>query len=119
MILINGKVLDSKETNNVLSKMEMEINHTLNQPALDPIVVVEACSKLSEKIFLGTYDNILDVLKNERKITSEQIEIVVHLLKKESLLYKLKMELGSNILQSSRDKPLYSDKIINKKLFHL
>lgn len=119
MILVNGNVLDSKETESILKSMEINIVNTLKKSLLNPLIVVEACNKLAETIEMGASNTILDILKNERKISQEQIDMVVHLLKKESLLYKLEMELGSGFLEGTSVETEYCNKISYKKILPL
>ena len=119
MILVNGTILDSEEINHILPSLEKMICVTLQKPILNPMLVVEACNKLATMIERGDYTNLLYQLFEEEHIKAEQIDMVVRLFKRESLLYKLNTELGENISDTLIYKPLYEDYQIKKRIMPL
>lgn len=94
MILVDGSILSSDEIINILPTMEKRVCKTLQKPLLDPLLVVEACHQLAVKIEQGSYQALLGQLITEEHITAGQINIAVNMFKRESLLYKLNIELG-------------------------
>jgi hypothetical protein len=94
MILVNGKIIESDQTGTILPTLEKRLCKTLQKPVLNPMVVVEACHRLALRIENRDYPDFLTVLLTEGHVTEYQLDEVVNLFKKESLLYKLKTELG-------------------------
>lgn len=94
MILVNGNILPSEEIHHILPTLEKRVCHTLQKPLLDPMLVIEACHKLAKKIERGAYEELLKDLIDNEHITTQQLLEVICLFKKESLLYKMKLELG-------------------------
>ncbi len=119
MILAHGKILKSKESKVVLKDMKGQIIKTLEKPVLDPLLVIEACDKLAEKIAFGTYDKIIEEFKKEGLISSEQIGFVILLLSKKHLLYKMEIELDKDYPKESQWQPLNSSMKRHRKFYPL
>lgn len=94
MLLINGEILPSDAIRDILPTLNKRICKTLQKPLLDPMLVVEACHKLAIRIEHGDYSDYLQAFITEQHINTRQLQQAVHLLKRDSLLYKLKTELG-------------------------
>ncbi len=95
MILVDGNILDSREIEHILPSMEKRVCRTLQKPVLDPMIVVEACNLLAERFEQGEYDELIGELIKEQHIPASQIQEIVRMFKRDSLLYKLKFELGN------------------------
>lgn len=125
MILVNGNIIKTEDTYSILDTMKKQIIYTLNKPLLDPLIVIEACDKMSKKIASGKYDYIIKELKNDRKIGFEQIGAVIQLLSKKYLYNKIDTELGIANLRKAEWKPLNSDMIRKRRynplgtIFHI
>lgn len=125
MILVNGTIYESDEANNILPTLEKRVCRTLQRPLLNPSVVVEACDQLAQRIEKGEYFEPLQSLIKDKHITMEQLEQVVHSFKRESLLYKLKIELADDISDVKLTPPFYQGTPIIRKriplgvLFHI
>lgn len=124
MLLIGGKILASERIDEVIPTLEKRICTTLKKGELNPLLVIEACHKLVEKLEAGEYSELLYQMP-ELNITDEQIQMVIRLMKKDSLLYKLKVELGENYGTTEVYQPLYQDEMIHRRsmplgiLFHI
>ena len=93
MILFNGKIIHGEGNKALYSKLEQRIKKVLGQPVLNPQIVIHACDRLAGDILEGKYNDTIEKLKAEHLILESQIQTAVDLLKKESLTYKLKLEL--------------------------
>lgn len=119
MILANGKISKSKESKAVLKNMRSQIIRTLDKPVLDPLLVIEACDKLAEKIAYGEYDHIIEELKKEGITSSEQISFIILLLSKKHLLYKIGIELDKTYPKDVKWQPLNSGGKRHRKFYPL
>lgn len=115
MILVNGAILDSEDIGNVLPTLEKRICKTLQDPPLDPMIVVDACHQLAKKIEKGSYEDILKPLMAEGNVTAQQILDAICMLKKESLQYKLKQELGRSLDHTLLTPPYLEKTSIRRK----
>lgn len=123
MILVNGNIMDSENMNEHLPSLEKRICRTLQKPVLNPLVVVEACDKFALQIERNDYFDSLKPLITGGQITDRQLQEVVNLFKKESLLYKLETELGEFYLSSQNSlrlsPPYYDGALITRRLMPL
>lgn len=94
MILFDGKIIHEEVNKSIYFKLEQRIKKTLGQPVLDPKIVIHACDILAGFITEGKYRETIEKLKKEHSILDSQIQTAIELLKKESLTYKLKVELS-------------------------
>ncbi len=117
MILFQGNVYETKEQELLLSKLYRNIVTTLTKAPLDPHIVINACHKISKKLEHGDYSDLLKDYytgkqSNNNLLTSarvqHQIDDVIRLLDRETLLNKLKRELSYDaskpIIKESSDK---------------
>ena len=103
MILANGRVFSSEEQSTVLEQMEPELNETLAAKPLSPEAVIEAIGQLGEKIADGVFDERIRALPLEG--ADRLIQEMLPLLRRESLAYKLRMELGEEPFGIQRTAP--------------
>lgn len=94
MILANGITYASEKTDEVLAGIEAQLCHTLSRSPLDPMVVIEACDALSKRIKNGGYDTLIRELAAAGTLLPGQLEDVLLHMSRESLVFKLKTELG-------------------------
>jgi hypothetical protein len=125
MILVDGTMLASEEISTILPSLERRVCRTLQKPLLNPMIVVEACHRLAQKIEQGNYFPLLSQLIKDGSLSRGQIDQVIHLFHRESLLYKLKLELGDNLDWPMPTPPFYEASPIHRKrmplgvLFHI
>jgi hypothetical protein len=119
MILVNGKVLNSMETDHEIRKMKNRIAQTLDRPLLSPAIVMKACNTLAEMILSGEYDSILNDIMREQNYTTEQISVVINNFKSDSLLNKIEVELGGEFPVESKREPIYCNKTVKKQILPL
>ncbi len=92
MILANGTLLPDQRLAQVLDGLEEEINETLAHRALETETVVDACARLLARLENGELSSLL-----ARYATPNMLEVLERyrpLLRRESLEYKLAVELG-------------------------
>lgn len=97
MILANGKLFDSSMQNEILEKLETSLNNTIASQSLKTESVISALDSLSDRIASGTYSSITGM--------AEHAETISLLLKRDSLEYKIKTELGENVFQTIQSNP--------------
>lgn len=115
MMLIGGEVLPSSMQNEILEGMEKRLNKTLMQSSLDPMCVVEACSQLSRRIEEGVYNDLIKEIDLDERLLTEQVTVVVQLLRRESLLAMLECQVGGEHNKESSYTPPFTHKVITKK----
>ncbi len=92
MILANGVIYDSDEQNRILAAMEYRINETILHCPLDTETVIAAFDELSHRLERGDYRQILQRIQMENM--DEYIGMAVRMLRRDSMEYKVKAELG-------------------------
>ncbi len=95
MILYYGKIYKAEQQNRLLKKLPLDINKTLTNSRLDPMVVINACDKLSSNIIAGQYNHLLYTLDLEPNVIKQHLASAIKFLKKESLLAKMQLELNN------------------------
>ncbi len=99
MLLIRGELWEDANMETAMADLELHLTRTLSGPPLDPMVVVNACDKLAEAIENGAYAQELDAFLTLHDVPLEMIDEAICLFRRDSLLYKLQMELGSSSLE--------------------
>ncbi len=92
MILANGVIYDSDEQNRILAAMEYRINETILHRPLDTETVIAAFDELSRRLERGEYRQILQQIEMDNP--EEYIQMAVRMLRRDSMEYKVKAELG-------------------------
>ncbi len=92
MILANGVIYDSNEQNRILAAMEYRINETILHHPLDNETVIAAFDELSHRLERGDYRQILQRIQMENM--DEYLGMAVRMLRRDSMEYKVKAELG-------------------------
>lgn len=93
MILANGVVYDSSHQGMVLNMLEQRINETRLKPVLNTELVIAAFDALSKRLAKGDFKDTLERIGMNH--TDEAVRLAVRMLRRESLEYKVKAELGS------------------------
>ena len=99
MLLIRGKLLPDDRMEDALADLGWHLTRTLSGPPLDPMRVVAACDALARAIEAGEYAAELDEFLTLHDVPRKQVGEAVALFRRESLLYKLQMELGGEALE--------------------
>lgn len=105
MILANGKLLDSAQQATVLATLEQTINHTRATQSLSPDLVIDAVAALGDKIAAGAFDGLIAQLPIEG--LGPLIETLLVMLRRETLEYKVRTELGPGFFTPRTTAPPY------------
>ncbi len=97
MILANGMIYDSSEQNRLLSTLEHRINETILHQPLDTETVIAALDELSGRLKRGEFYQITQKLQTEN--LNEYLKIAVRMLRRSSMEYKVKAELGQRFFE--------------------
>lgn len=93
MILYGGKIFESSFQDELLNRIEKDINRVLSTKTLSPKTVVDAVSQLGEEISRGIYDEELNKIQLDEP---QRLKLLcAKMLSRENLLFKLKTELGN------------------------
>lgn len=83
-----------------IDQIELEIYDTLQHTSLKQETVIAACDILSKRIRDGYYLEMMQQMGVADMITGEELETVSQMLRKETLLAKVKTELGADLKRS-------------------
>ena len=92
MILYRGELYETSQQANLLERMEKDINDTRVNKRLDISKVIAAVDVIGQKLRSGVYRERIEALAIEGM--EEQIQTVAAMASRESLEYRLDVELG-------------------------
>ncbi len=101
MIFTKGTVLPDEQLPRVLEQLEEDLIAVRSQPPLASKVVIQACQRLLERLDRGELDTLIAQYATPQLLSA--LEQYRHLLRPESLEYKLSVETGG--LLSGDDRP--------------
>ena len=105
MILANGVLRPTEEQNTLLEGLGAEISQVLRRPPPPAEVVIAACDALARRLLAGEFDGLLASLGLEERFTREQVRSAAALMRRDSLEYKLELELGRDFTAPRRLEP--------------
>ena len=105
MILANGVLRPTEEQNTLLEGLGAEISQVLRRPPPPAEVVIAACDALAGRLLAGEFDGLLASLGLEERFTREQVRSAAALMRRDSLEYKLELELGRDFTAPRRLEP--------------
>lgn len=125
MILSNGIIYESDKQDEILSGLEEKIYETLKGPSLTPDIVISALDRLASRIDNGEFDDIIATL--DLPGVDDMKARIIAMLRKDSLQYRLSVELGDSYSPSSSfvtDPPHGMEKITVRRvplgtIFHI
>ena len=101
MIFAKGTVLSDEQLPRVLEQLEEDLIAVRSQPPLVSKVVIHACQQLLARLDRGELDTLIAQYATPQLLSA--LEQYRHLLRPESLEYKLSVETGG--LLSGDDRP--------------
>ncbi len=101
MIFAKGTILPDEQLPQVLGQLEEDLIAVRGQAPLFPRVVIDACQRLLERLDRGELDALIAQYATPQLLSA--LEQYRHLLRPESLEYKLSVETGG--LLSVEDRP--------------
>ena len=103
MILYQGKLYESSEQDNLLDRLEEDINLVRLHQKLTTQEVIDALAQMGDKIASGVFDTIIQELAIEG--IERYIGMLILMLKKETLTYKVESELGQDFFVEWQTNP--------------
>lgn len=119
MILYQGKIYPSQEQNGLLEDMEGAITTTLQRQAPEAETVIAACDGLARQVLDGAFDTIIAGLGLDRRFTLAQAAAAASLLRRDSLEFKLSLELGPGWAGPKAVSPPHAGLTITKEILPL
>ncbi len=119
MNLINGKLVESKDIEKYMIRLENRIYKTLEKPLLSHNIVIDACEKLMESIsdeYL--YNKIKEVGLNDKEI-GFLIKNLRTMFSKEYLSERVLIELGKDYGNCIERKPLDVEDCVYEQIYPL
>ena len=95
MILAHGTVYEDSHLPRLLASLEKDCLDTIDRESIDTELVIAACDALAKQVAAGAYDHILLPFLKDFHINREQFRSALSLFTRESLEYKVAMELGA------------------------
>lgn len=117
MILAGGKLYGLDRQEEILSKMETEINNTRRTKTLSTETVVAALDRLGTMITEGIFDETIDQLGIDG--VQQYKEKMILALKRETILYQMTQELGENPFADQKTRPPFGQKGITVRTMPL
>ena len=119
MILYRGEIHDTKEQNRLLDGLEETITQVLQRPAPAAETVIAACDGLARRVLSGEFDGIIAALGLDRRFTLAQAAAAANLLRRDSLEFKLNLELGPDWAGPKAVTPPHSGLTLTKEVLPL
>lgn len=119
MNLVSGKILDARECDEVLDHLDQQILRTLNRGRLNPETVVAACDKVVNHIDEAGSIQKMAKLGISESLGKKYLDEAHQMLNKESLLYRLQIELGDNFGKPVTFHPAYKEYAVTQQILPL
>lgn len=119
MILYRGEIHNTKEQNRLLDGLEEIITEVLQRPAPTAETVIAACDGLARRVLSGEFDGIIAALGLDRRFTLAQAAAAANLLRRDSLEFKLNLELGPDWPGAKTVTPPHSGLTLTKEVLPL
>ena len=109
MNLVNGEILNEKECDSILDNLEQYILNTLNKGRLSPEIVIDACHKVVTGLDEAEYIDAMGELGIDESLGKSYIDEFRQEFSKESLMNRLRVELGDTFSEPVTFNPIYKD----------
>lgn len=119
MILYRGEIHDTKEQNRLLDGLEETITQVLQRPAPAAETVIAACDGLARRVLSGEFDGIIAALGLDKRFTLAQAAAAANMLRRDSLEFKLNLELGPDWAGPKAVTPPHSGLTLTKEVLPL
>lgn len=94
MILAHGQLYEDSALPELRDRLAAECGETIARASIDSELVVAACDELARRTARGDYDSVLSPFLTALHIDPAHFQTGLSLFRRESLRYKLAMELG-------------------------
>ena len=103
MIIAKGVSYPSSMQDELIGRMEAELNETLAQKTLPAETVIAAIDRLGRQVAAGTFDSLIDALPMSG--AAEYKDLAIKLLSRDYLEFKLRTELGAEFCSDAVTSP--------------
>ncbi len=119
MNLVKGKITDSKECDIILDNLEHYIIDTLKKGRLNTETVINACNKVVSDLDESYYIEAMAGLGIDKSISKNYINEMRSLFNKDSLLHRIKVELGDILCNPVTFNPPYKESAVTRQILPL
>lgn len=119
MNLVNGQILDTKECDGVMKNLEKHILNTLSKRTLNVETVISACDKVVNTLDDAEYLNFMRDLDIDETLGKMYIDELRHAFSRESLINRMKIELGDNFSDTVTYIPVNKDFSVKSQILPL
>lgn len=119
MNLVNGEILDTKECDDILENLEQHILNTMAKGSLNAETVISACDKVISNLDEDEYLSVIRELGIDDALGRMYIDEFKHAFCRESLMHRMKIELGDNFSETINYNPMHKDFTISSKIMPL
>lgn len=119
MNLVKGKILDSKECDNILDHLEQNIFNTLSEERLDAETVINACNKVVSDLDEAYYIEAMTELGIDESLSKSYINDMRRFFSKDSLLHRIKTELGDTLGNPVTFNPPHKEFAVTREILPL
>lgn len=119
MNLVDGETLNAEDCENVLNDLDRRILDTLGKGRLDPEIVIAACDKVVTNLDETSYIRAMSELGIDETLGKNYIAEARRIFSKESLLLRLRTELGDSFNKAVTFNPMYKEFTVTHKIFPL
>lgn len=119
MNLVNGEILNAKECDDILDHLEQHILNTLNKGRLNPEIVIDACDKVMTDLDEASYIVAMTELGIDESLSKSYINEARQMFSKESLLHRLRIELGDAFGKPITFNPIHKEFAVTQQVLPL
>ncbi len=123
MIFANGRIYESSEQDNILARLEDEINNTRATRTLDREAVISALGKLKKRIMSGELDSVIEGFLPDSP--EKYLCLAANFINEKNIRRRVREELGAHADKSRTLRPRYGIKKLGVRymplgtLFHI
>ena len=119
MNLVNGEILNAKECDGILDELEHHILNTLSKDRLSTEMVIAACDKAATNLDEAEYIRVLTEIGIDESLSKSYINEFRQSFSKESLLYRMKAELGDTFSEAATFNSMHENFTVTNRILPL
>ena len=115
MNLVNGKIYETDECEDILNGLESAVLNTLNGSFLNSEMIINACDRLVRELDETMYLAAMRELGIDENLGKSYLSEAKQMFSGEALRYRLKTELGENYNKENSYTPPFIEKTLTEK----
>lgn len=119
MNLVKGEILNVKECDGILEKLDQHILNTLSRERLSAETVIAACHKVVTGLDEAEYTGAMTELGIDEALSKAYINEFRQAFSEESLRYRMRAELGDTFSEPVTFNPIYKDFTVTNRILPL